>query len=162
MFIELESIFNNIGSSRDVNYSFTIEDEELIDSDVKVSGSVVNRAGIVTFFGKASFVLCAVCDRCAEPFRREMTFDFDHILVNRIENEDNEDFILLEDMRLEVDSLIREDIILSLPTRFLCREDCKGLCHICGTNLNYKQCGCKAPVDARLAVLMQLLDDDNE
>ncbi|MBE6834878.1 MAG: DUF177 domain-containing protein [Ruminococcaceae bacterium] len=161
MFIELEVIFNNIGSFKEVNYSFSPEGEELISSDVNVISRIENRAGIVTFKGKANFVLKALCDRCAEEFTRDMTVDFEHVLVTELQSDDNDDFILVENMKLDVDSLIREDIILSLPSQLLCKEDCKGLCHICGANLNEKQCGCKKPVDARLAVLMQLLDDDN-
>jgi uncharacterized protein len=161
MFIELEAIFNNVGSSKEIDFSFVPEDEELISGSVGVKSTVENRAGIVTYSGKADFVLSAVCDRCAESFSRRTQVEFSHTLVNELQSEDNDDFVLVEGNKLDAESLIREDIILSLPTQLLCKEDCKGLCHICGTNLNYKQCGCKKPVDSRLAVLMQLLEDDN-
>ena len=161
MFIELEPIFNNVGSKKCVDYSFVPEDEESVSGEVKVSAVIENRAGIVTFSGKADYILSAECDRCAERFDRPESVEFNHILVNEIQDDDNDEFILVEGMKLDVDSLLREDIILSLPSRLLCREDCKGLCHICGTNLNKKQCGCKKPVDSRMAVLLQLLEDDN-
>ncbi len=161
MFIELETIFNNVGSSKKIDFSFVPEDEELISGAVDVSSTVENRAGIVTYSGKADFVLSAECDRCAESFDRAMTVDFEHILVSELNDDDNDEFVLVEGMKLDVESLVREDIILSLPTRLLCSEDCKGLCQICGANLNKQQCGCKKPVDSRLAVLMQLLEDDN-
>ncbi|MGB9809870.1 MAG: YceD family protein, partial [Caldanaerobacter sp.] len=49
-------------------------------------------------------------------------------------------------------------VILSLPMKFLCKEDCKGLCPICGTNLNYGSCSCKREdIDPRLEVLSKLL-----
>jgi len=160
MFIELEAIFNNVGASKEIDFSFSAEDEELISGAVEVRSTVENRAGIVTYCGKADFVLCAECDRCAESFSRQMTVDFEHVLVSELQSDENDDYVLVEGMKLDAASLIREDIILSLPTQILCKQDCKGLCHICGTNLNYKQCGCKKPVDSRLAVLMQLLEDD--
>ena len=161
MFIELDSIFNNIGSSREVDYSFLIDGEENVPDPVKVKGRIENRAGVVSFSGKVFYALSSECDRCAQPFTRDMSFDFEHTLVTSLNEDDNDDYILVEDLRLDIDELIREDVILSFPTQFLCREDCKGLCHICGQNLNDKQCGCKEPVDPRLAVLMQLLEDDN-
>ena len=161
MFIELEAIFNNVGSSKTVDFSFSPEDEDLISGSVDVKSVVENRAGIVTYSGKADFVLCAECDRCAESFKRDISVDFEHVLVSELQNDENDDYVLVEGMKLDAQSLIREDIILSLPTQLLCKEDCKGLCHICGVNLNEKQCGCKKPVDSRLAVLMQLLEDDN-
>ena len=61
---------------------------------------------------------------------------------------------------LGVEDFVREDIFLALPTKFLCREDCKGLCPQCGKNLNDGSCSCKKPVDPRLAVLQQLLDKE--
>lgn len=161
MFIELESIFNNVGSVRTIDYSFVPDDTDIIWGPVKVESKIENRAGIVTFSGKTDFIISADCDRCAEKFNREMTVDFEHILVSEVQNEENDEYILVEGMKLDVDSLLREDILLSLPTQLLCSPDCKGLCHICGANLNKKQCGCKKPVDERMAVLLQLLDDDN-
>ena len=161
MFIELESIFNNVGSVKTVDYSFVCEDGDIVSGPVKVNGLIENKAGIVSFSGKADFVITADCDRCAESFSRDMTVEFEHILVSELQSDESDDYIIVEGMKLDADSLLREDIILSLPTQLLCREDCKGLCHICGANLNNKQCGCKKPVDSRFAVLMQLLEDDN-
>jgi uncharacterized protein len=62
-------------------------------------------------------------------------------------------------MRLDLDQLVEEDVNLAIPSKYLCNPDCKGLCSICGKNLNENQCDCKAPVDPRMAVLLQLLDE---
>ena len=53
------------------------------------------------------------------------------------------------------------DLLLALPTKHLCREDCRGLCPRCGKNLNEGLCGCREDkVDPRLAVLAQLMDGE--
>ena len=59
--------------------------------------------------------------------------------------------------------LMREQFVLALPMKPLCEEACKGLCAVCGTNLNKTQCGC-APKweDPRLAPLKSLLSRDKE
>lgn len=158
MFIELEPIFNNIGESLNINYSFSVEDENHIGSPVTVEGAVKNNTGIVTLSGVIKAKIVSSCDRCAEEFNREMSFPFTHVLISKLNGQDDDEYILVENMRLNLDELLREDIILSLPTQYLCKEDCKGLCRICGQNLNFKQCGCKEPIDPRLAVLQQLLD----
>ena len=49
---------------------------------------------------------------------------------------------------------------LDMETKFLCREDCKGLCPTCGKNLNLGPCGCRKQTDPRFAVLEQLLDKE--
>jgi uncharacterized protein len=58
---------------------------------------------------------------------------------------------------LALEDVLREQVLLSLPVRTLCREDCKGLCPRCGQNLNSETCTCDTiPVDPRWAVLSDL------
>lgn len=66
--------------------------------------------------------------------------NFEHILVHELAGEDEEEFIVCGDYTLDLDELVAMDILLELPTRILCREDCKGLCPKCGTNLNESTC----------------------
>ena len=74
-------------------------------------------------------------------------------------DEENDTLLLVENESIELDDLLREDILLELPTKFLCKPDCKGLCPGCGKNLNEGKCDCSArQVDPRLEVLKQLID----
>lgn len=58
---------------------------------------------------------------------------------------------------IDLDPIVREQVLLALPMNAVCREDCKGLCAQCGQNLNEKQCGCETKViDPRLAPLMNI------
>ena len=63
----------------------------------------------------------------------------------------------IEDLRKRILSTL---FILDMDSKFLCREDCKGLCPKCGKNLNLGPCGCGKETDPRFAVLEQLLDKD--
>lgn len=157
MFIELEPIFNNEGAQKQFSYEFQLDGSDAVKS-VKAIGSVKNRTGIVSLNAQVNFVIDTLCDRCAAPVKREMSIPVDHILVSSLNDEDNDDFWLVESMNFNVDELIREDVLLSLPAKILCREDCKGICTMCGANLNEKQCGCKKPVDPRLEALKKFLD----
>ncbi len=156
MFIELEPVFNNIGSRKTFDYSFVLEDSG-IDTPAKASGAVENRAGVVTLTADVLLNYEAACDRCLKPIQRSFQKQFTHVLTVSLNDEDNDDFILVEDMRFNLDVLLREDILLSLPTKVLCKSDCKGLCPMCGADLNETACGCKKPIDPRLAVLQELL-----
>lgn len=66
----------------------------------------------------------------------------EHILVASLNNEETDDFVLIDNYQLSLDELARADILLELPSKFLCREDCRGLCPMCGKNLNEGLCGC--------------------
>ena len=65
---------------------------------------------------------------------------------------------LKPDGKLDLSQLALEDVFLSLPSKLLCKEDCKGICPQCGKNLNEGPCGCKKEVDPRLAALLDFLD----
>ena len=159
MFIELEPVFNNIGSKKMFEYSFVLEDCE-IREPAKVKGVVENRAGVVTLTADTVLEYQTVCDRCLKPLTRTVQKHFVHTLVSALNDEDNDDFILVEDMHFDLDELLREDILLHIPTKELCKPDCKGLCPMCGADLNVTTCSCKQPVDPRLAVLQSLLDNE--
>ena len=58
---------------------------------------------------------------------------------------------------IDVDEVVKEQILLAVPTRMLCREDCKGICPECGTDLNKGECACKKDdIDPRWAALKNL------
>lgn len=157
MFIELEPIFNNEGSYKEFDYEFSPDGCDEI-SVASVKGSIKNQTGIVSLDATVKFAIDTVCDRCAAPVKQDNMLDVSHILVYELNDEDNDEFYLVEDMHFNLDELIREDILLSLPTKILCSDDCKGLCPYCGTNLNEKQCECKKPIDPRLEALKKFLD----
>src|SRR5919112_562701 len=72
-----------------------------------------------------------------------------------------EDLILsaYEGDAVDLDEIVREQTLLALPSRHLCREDCKGLCQKCGANLNENQCSCEqGETDPRWAALADLKD----
>ena len=164
MFIELEPIFNNIGESFSFDYELDLSDCEYdgifpFKAPVMVKGVVKNTAGIVVIEMKVKVFYDGLCDRCAESVKREMDYVFSHTLVSTLNNEENDELMLIEDMHFNLDPLVTEDIFLSLPTKILCSEDCKGLCPKCGVNLNLGKCSCKKEIDPRLAALKELLDN---
>ena len=122
-------------------------------------GFIVNSAGALTLRGTLSASLRCVCDRCAAEFDREVSYPLDIPLASELQDEENPDYFLLDGDELDLEELLETVFILNMDTRFLCRDDCKGLCSRCGKNLNEGPCGCRTESDPRLAVLEQLLDD---
>lgn len=158
MFIELEPVFNNVGAKKDFQYAFVPADSGISQS-AQVKGCVENRAGVVTLTADVALAYDTVCDRCLQPVRFDLKKQFSHVLVRALNDAENDNFIVIDDFRFDLDTLLREDILLFLPSKVLCKEDCKGLCATCGADLNLAPCGCKKPLDPRLAVLQELLTD---
>ena len=126
---------------------------------IRIHGAVTVRAGVVTLSAQVGFVYHGACDRCLTPFTKTYDIPLEHTLVTTLENEENDDFILLDNYQLNLDDLVLADVLLELPYKSLCREDCRGLCPLCGKNLNEGLCGCnRKSVDPRLAILGQLLE----
>ena len=124
---------------------------------VKVTARLRGFAGSVELQARVEYTMSMPCDRCAELVVRDYTKEFSHTLVRETE-EDTADFITVPDERLDLDSLVLEDLLMDMPGQYLCKEDCKGLCPSCGKNWNEGPCKCGAPqTDPRLEVLRQLL-----
>ncbi len=165
MNIQLEQIFNLEGSKKDFDFCFepenSLSDDVSLDAPgIAVSGKIENNTGIVSLSGSAKFSATVVCSRCAEGFKKDFDVEFEHLLARNLENEENDDYIVVENNMLCLSELVCEDIIFSFPLRFLCDEECKGLCSECGKNLNFGPCDCKKQVDPRLAALLTLLDEE--
>ena len=110
--------------------------------------------------GMITTTIHGICDRCANPFDREIHFPIDVILVTELANEENEDewVFPLEGDSADLDDIVRTVFVLNLDSKLLCKEDCKGLCHQCGKNLNEGPCNCQKELDPRFAALKQLLE----
>jgi len=123
------------------------------------------RAGQELFFqGHIEGSVLGHCARCLEEYTFDVGKDFFVVLVpkedlpDEVELADDDlDLSFYEGDHVDLSPLVREQIILALPTRPLCRDDCKGLCATCGVNLNTQTCTCtEHSGDSRLAVLRNI------
>ena len=106
--------------------------------------------------GRLSVTTESSCSRCLEPARCDIQKSFDLFFRERDEALFDEDDVELteEDTRtaffvgtqLAIGDLLREQVLLALPMKALCRLDCKGLCPVCGTNRNQNTCTCSGEV----------------
>ena len=131
-----------------------------VTEPVTAQGQVRNTAGVLVMTGSVRTTIHGVCDRCATEFDREIEFPIDVVLVTELANEENEDewVFPLEGDSADLDDIVRTVFVLNLDSKLLCKEDCKGLCHRCGKNLNDGPCSCQKELDPRFAALKQLLE----
>ena len=123
----------------------------------RVAGRVFNEAGILRLEGTVTAEMTCICDRCGEEFDSEKVTELSVTIVEE-DPEDNPELYILDGDEIDLDEIASTCFILDMETKFLCREDCKGLCARCGKNLNLGPCGCGKQKDPRFAVLEQLLD----
>ncbi len=115
---------------------------------------------------KWSGVFEVPCARCLEPVRNPLGGEFDLIFrplgvdagpAERALGAPETEIGYYQEEGLVLEDVLREQVLLSLPARTLCRQDCKGLCPRCGLNLNTESCTCDAPsADPRWSALSDL------
>ncbi len=110
-----------------------------------------------------------LCARCLDPVAKRLSGDFDLIFrpesvdgdgKERAISEEETEIGYYEKSGLQLEDVVREQVLLSLPARTLCQPDCKGLCQHCGQNLNQAKCHCdEAPADPRWNALAGLAQE---
>ena len=147
------------------------EEQARIASEVKVSGSARRKREELRFRGEIEADVEVLCDRCLAPARMPLKVEFDTgFIPQEAEAVKSENVELLPDDlgiaayegdAVDLDELVREQILLALPGRHLCRDECKGLCQGCGADLNAGQCSCEqGEVDPRWSALAGWKDKD--
>lgn len=130
---------------------------------VQAEGQVRNMAGALVLSARLNTTLSLTCDRCAKPFTREKTVEYETLLAFELANAESDDIVVLNrDGELGLDELLQEAFLLEMDTKNLCSEDCRGLCPGCGADLNTEPCRCKKEIDPRLAKLAQLLEQNED
>ena len=147
MVIQLRQLFEIVGEKKSFEYKIPVEDLKPYErytfvTPIAIKGEIVNHAGIVTLSFSTDFTMKLNCDRCLCEFEREFSYKFEHILMRK-SNTDNDEYIICSEDTLDLNELAISNIILQLPSKILCKEDCKGLCYICGNNNNISECSCQ-------------------
>lgn len=115
--------------------------------------NILKTCNNVSLVGDATIGLKPTCDRCLEPFEKKMHVPLQMNLVPykgmNFENsqdkttvDEDENFSFYKGEEVNLSEIIREMLLLEIPIRTLCKENCKGLCPQCGQNLNLKKCSC--------------------
>ena len=120
-------------------------------------GRIWNEAGILRMEGEIRAEMVCICDRCGTAFERTKNTKVDVVLAEE-ESEENPDLFALTGDAVDLDEVLGPCFIMDMDMKVLCSETCKGLCPICGKNLNLGPCECRKEPDPRFAVLEQLLD----
>lgn len=104
------------------------------------------------------------CDRCLKELSTVLELHFDRIAVVKAEEDEEADELsLTQESQLDVETFVHNEILVNWPAKILCREDCKGICPVCGQDLNQGSCGCDTFVpDPRMAVIQDIFNKKKE
>ena len=152
--IDISKIVGHDGES--LNFEGEIRYDD-IENPVAVKGKISNMAEQYLIDIDISVIYNTECARCLAPVREVVSCPVSEI----INSEDNKEFFKLSRNFVDITEAVYTNLIPNLSRKFLCRDDCKGLCFVCGTNLNEKGCGCnRESSDSRFDVLKNMFNKD--
>ncbi|MEF9916230.1 MAG: DUF177 domain-containing protein [Lachnospiraceae bacterium] len=115
--------------------------------------------------GKTALTIAIPCDRCLKDVLTDFKIEFDKD-ISLCESEDEiekEEKNYIDGYNLDVDKLLYNEILIGWPMKILCSEDCKGVCNVCGQNLNEGTCSCEdTSLDPRMSVIRDVFKNFKE
>ena len=145
-----------------------VDDEEknfLFPKDISIDVEIQKISDKYHIKSKITTTAHYVCDRCLDEFDQllEGFFQLYYSKSIRHEIDDDDEYRVLSETAEEIDikDSVIESLLLSIPMKHLCYNECRGLCPTCGANLNYEKCNCeKEKIDPRWEKLKNLLIND--
>lgn len=168
MVLDLKGFFNcgNRELKIETELDFSKEEyggEYIFPTPVSVVGKVSNNADVTHIDLVCKVFVEKSCDRCGKPSKKALTVNINRVAVNHLEGEEDFEILLIPDEKLDLYEFCFGEILLAIPMKHLCSDNCKGICLNCGKNLNDGPCGCVTKsIDPRLEVLAKLLEQDQE
>ena len=130
-----------------------LEDERVrLAAPVSIEGRIKRSGAEVIVSGHINGELFINCDRCLKPLEMPLNNDFELDYVTGSDYEALHDVELTEEQMaisvfdgvgIDIDEIVKEQVLLAVPARLLCREDCKGICPVCGSDRNTTDCNCE-------------------
>lgn len=176
MFINLYDVISVESGELTISAKVSDLEEDFRGEQLRISGSepfdihiVHTDKDIVRLDCRVSLKVIRTCSRCLE----NVDCIYDLSIDRRINVKKHEVYIddtseadeisYIEDCNLDVDRLILDELFTVIPMNVLCKEDCKGICKVCGTNLNKSTCDCDQTVpDPRMAVFSDIFNQFKE
>lgn len=166
MEINVRKILNRETSIIPFDMDYNVGIDKLFEDVGMIEPSQLHATGKIERINSILFLEMTIsgeftfnCYRCF----KKTSINFNSELKKTLTTNDSENLseIVLVDDIINIKDVIKEEIIIKLPSQILCTEDCKGICQICGINLNEESCDCKKEsINSGFEVLKDFFSDD--
>ena len=166
MILNLKQVIENPDIILNFKHQFDLSSLEfwgsrLINEPVEISGAVKNHLSIISLTANINVKLEPLCALCNKKITINKEIPLDYLLVDHVAD-DVDNRIEIANGTIDLDEIVETAVILNVEMRYLCKQDCKGLCQICGADLNENPCTCggNKHIDPRLSNLADLLNKE--
>lgn len=149
MVCDLRAILHNDGAELPFSGAVSLEEGALgadvaFENGVAVCGKLTCRGDVLELCAHVEGDFKVRCARCLKPLDHTVAFDLEETLVAEGEEiADRDSVVVFSGYSLDLSEIVASNILLHLSYRYLCKEDCRGLCPVCGADLNCGDCGCR-------------------
>ena len=166
--LNVTKALKNPGQGYPFSADLALEDVVVLDDpvhfeSVHVEGTVLGTGEAINVLAKATTVIDTRCSNCLEPMQLSLEAEMD-VHFMRMPDPEDPDLYAYDASTIDLTDPVRDALTLEMPLRFLCKEDCKGLCPHCGANLNHTTCTCQegGEVTNPFAALKFMVQNDEE
>jgi len=128
-------------------------------SNGHAAGTVRNDAGALSLSAEVTAEVLTQCSRCLAEFTWHLDENVSARLTESEEAVEDSELYYIGDAKADLDEILTTELLLNQNPFPVCKDDCQGLCPMCGADLNCGGCTCKPEIDPRLSALSALLDD---
>lgn len=166
MVVDVSPILKEIGGKIEISGEVCVPEEEFsgvkFTSPANLSGNITNNGETLILSAHVNCHAAAVCARCLKDI--EVIFDIDISEMLAQGNFSGEDDIyIFENESVDLTEIVVNNLLINISGKYLCSDDCKGLCPVCGTDLNVSGCSCDtAVIDPRWAALADIMKGSSE
>lgn len=168
MTIDVSAILKELGGKIDINGVVYMPDTDFLgemyrfNEPLNVLGSVSNNGKSLILRAHCTGRMLTQCARCMKDIEVDVDFEIDENLVQ--DNEEvsvDDDVIVFSEPQIDIDNIVADCFLMNVEGKYLCSEDCQGLCPQCGADLNTESCDCgQDNIDPRWAALVDIMKED--
>lgn len=166
--LDVSKALKNPGQAYSFELHPVLEELEVLGDPVRFEGITARGEFFgtgekVSLRGEITSTVASRCAKCLEPVALEIRAEMDALFACQPDPEDP-DLYTFEGSKVDLTDAVQDALLLELPYRFLCSEDCKGLCPNCGVNLNLGTCTCQegANVTNPFSALKAIVQNNEE
>ena len=165
MILDVSKILKETGGKIDINTELSFEDIDFLgesfhfEKPLSLEGKIYNNGKSLRLTVEASGEVGVHCARCMKPMTAQIQFDVEEDFMQDEGEEVDEDVILFSGTKIDLSDVVLNSFFMNASGKYLCSDDCKGLCPKCGKNLNEGDCDCEDDtIDPRWAGLKEIMD----
>jgi uncharacterized protein len=165
MIIDIANILKSDGASLDIELNEPLKENAfvlgdfVVDRPISFKGRMVNAGGVIKLDGRLAAEYRTNCSRCLKDIESMVEVDIQEDFVEEGSDKTDEHYTY-QGKYVDLDKAIKDNIVLNLPVRQLCDDECKGFCPKCGVDLNSNECKCHSDdIDPRMIALKDFFKD---